>query len=157
MKRSNLNKWLEALRSDKYTQISGVLANAECTGGCCLGIFLIGPLGLKPDRTTDYFREEEEDPLDISIFSAINGLGEAIDETTVLPRPVTREHGFYTETGGAYIKNRVGILALQSVRTSKGICTSLAEANDRGVPFAEIADIIEANPTLFFTSIEEDV
>lgn len=56
-------KWVQALRSGDYTQISGLLwypkvNNVEVVGGgfCCLGVFMKVCLGFTPD-SRHYFKE----------------------------------------------------------------------------------------------------
>lgn len=138
MKRSILNKWLSDLRSGKYEQLEGLLLSADRKKGCCLGVFLHGALGLeaKPiEEESNFLGFEYETPCGIEL------------EAAVLPSHIADEYGFRSRQGAI----------LDGVRTSKGWSYyDLTAMNDSGVSFAEIADLIEAEPHKFFKSIEED-
>lgn len=108
-------KWIEALRSGKYNQAREILYNGE--GYCCLGILCdISGLG-KWTEDREY----------------INTFGDDSSLTT-LPEFVFTAMGFYES-------NPIPLQGMNlDIRKGDG---SLAELNDNGFTFSQIADIIE--------------
>lgn len=99
-------KWVEALRSGKYTQGKGMLETLDGRN-CCLGI-LCRIAGLEP-----------------VVMEGTKLFGSS---GTFLPEEIRDKMDLY-EINGRYRTKEV----------------SLAELNDDGISFEEIADIIEKN------------
>ena len=149
MKRSKLNRWLADLRSGKYSQATEFLLSEDKTCGCCLGVYLDGS-GLPPVKT-DLFRNGDEDISGWAWYDGDLRDGVPVYNGTCLPDKVAAEDGWHSDVGTCEKDGMAGF------ETSKGLMICLTEANDAGVPFTEIADIVEANPLWFFNTIEEDV
>lgn len=112
-------KWLAALRSGKYEQAKGYLYNG--TGYCCLGVACV-VAGLDPIEGKNGWQFETE--------------------RHYLPESVRDALGLAT-SDGAY-GSREGIHCLGSAEKD------LPSDNDnKGKTLEEIADIIEANPTIW--------
>lgn len=130
-------EWVEKLRTGGFEQTTECLHDRE--GYCCLGVALEHVLGVKPVGETEgefvYEYNGETVPSDALPPAAANAIGlrDALGGFAErdLPEAVAEEiwnrleHGHSTEC-------------------------SLAELNDRGFTFEEIADFIEAYPSAVF-------
>lgn len=115
MKKAIATKWVNALRSGKYTQTQNCLYDGE--GYCCLGV-LCDVLGKQ-------FKLSAADDEDIFVV-------EGSFNAETLPPEVRREAGVKDENGSIYFtENKEAII--------------LSKLNDDGVPFEEIANVIEQN------------
>ena len=117
--KENRQKWIKALRSETYEQTQLQLANKDRTAFCCLGVACdISGLGKweELDATSKYSTEH----------------GSKSGSISTLPKEVQEWLGLSDESG-TYSYSNVRNL-------------DLARANDIGVTFAEIADIIESEP-----------
>lgn len=143
MKRSKLNRWLVDLRSGKYSQAEGYLLSKDKTKACCLGVYLDGN-GPAPDTCKLIPRKDN----DVEGWAWVEHYANCEEaNVSTLPRAVVAEDGWRSNAGVVY----------PAFETSRGTMSCLTEANDMGVSFEEIADIVEANPLWFFKTIEEDV
>lgn len=125
----NQQKWVDALRSGKYTQATGALEIAGDRGNCCLGVacrLAEDDLKLKIDVVQD-------DHLKTTVVS-FNG------EHSLLPKDVQDWLGLRTNDGETEIEDEEG--------NTHNI--SLADMNDGGAKFTEIADFIEKYPEALF-------
>ena len=121
-------KWVEALRSGKYYQITGALRNA--LGHCCLGV-ACEISGLVKWKEAENEAGYLYGAYTLEAVVDLDTDDEAIF-TTELPEAVCDWLGVRYTDGG--------------FQDESGIFTSLANANDKGVTFAEIANIIESAP-----------
>lgn len=120
--KANRAKWVAALRSGEYEQTDGALHDQR--GFCCLGV-ACEVIGVEWVQTI----------LDGRIAYSANG------ETTVLPKAVQDAFGLNDDSGD-YIMGGDG---------EGGYCrNSLADLNDGGTTFLEIADLIESGPEGLF-------
>ena len=124
------DKWIEALRSGKYAQTRGTLCRSICesTSHCCLGVLTEIAIehGLKVEKT----RYEKDK--NIVVY---NG------NAAFLPMNVQ---------AWAEIKNVDGMMfggegIEADIEIGGKKYASLAQANDDGKTFDEIADVLEAN------------
>lgn len=125
----NAKKWVEALRSGKYSQTKAVLHRLQDDesghpgGYCCLGV------------ACEVFDQENPGVLH---RREVAGVEEMDDRTGSLPRQVREWIGLASEEG-RYDGHMGG--------------TALYLDNDRrGLSFSEIADIIESEPAGLFVS-----
>jgi hypothetical protein len=107
-------RWVQALRSGKYQQATGVLYDGN--GYCCLGV-ACDVLGIK-------FLQDGDGDFYADILCEYGAL-------CILPPQVRDMLGLRTRSGGSNVE-----------LTGSGR-TMLTELNDDGVTFPEIADIIE--------------
>ena len=125
MLNENAQKLVNALRSGEYAQIIGALH--KDSGFCCLGVAC--DLFIKETDTSPGWTK-----------SIWGGFTQSFDdETAVLPDRVRVWLGFRTNRGG--------------IHHSKEGYISLASANDAGVSFKEIADMIEDEPDGLFADV----
>jgi len=121
MKQEFKDIWVKALRSDEYKQTKGSLRNAD--GFCCLGVLCDL---VKDEVGIDW---AEADPWGVTYFG---------DMASVLPARVYILAEL--RTGSPKVKKPDGFKG----RGSEGLDTStLADLNDNGYTFEQIADIIE--------------
>lgn len=128
MLNENAKRLVAALRSGEYTQTAGVLHRLEAAGNrpaghCCLGV------------ACDLFADE----LDLRKVPDlhIEGFGAGDDiEYDYLPEVVRTHLGFATASG--------------TFDDGDGCSVSLADLNDEGATFSEIADTIESIPNGLF-------
>jgi hypothetical protein len=122
----NANKWVQALRSGKYKQTQGALTRVNKDGTaihCCLGV-----------ACDLYLAEHPQFPVkEANDYRRLYGKGKL---AAILPAEVQDWLGMATEAG--------------EYRVDGYIYNSLAGRNDSGVPFEEIADIIEQEPRGLF-------
>ena len=124
MKKNIMKKWVKALRSGEYLQGTGYLAQEDNIGNyrfCCLGVLC-------------NIMQEEKGGVRITDY-AFNFFGKKVysydGDDSVLKDKVKKWSG---------IKNGVGKFKYKNNRTG-----FLANLNDRGKTFKQIADIIEKN------------
>ena len=138
---ANRKKWVEALRSGKYSQASGILRNDtdHATGRklrgfeyCCLGVACeISGLGVwgagiddAPDEVRRYIPHEDGDE----------------SKMYLLPESVREWLGIGTHDGALY--------DLRKDDEDLSTPGSLTQANDNGETFQQIADRIEAGQVI---------
>lgn len=110
-------QWVAALRSGKYDQKQGQLRGECLTSFCCLGVLC--------DLHAQAYPHDNEKQWDLSKY---------MDMDDVLPEIVMKWAELRCNDG--YLPN--GSLHISGY-------SSLAEANDAGIKFPEIADFIEKN------------
>jgi len=142
MKREIAEAWAANLRSGEYIQGGGCLS--DYSGGvithCCLGVLMdmaveegiatkkMPSLGYNAVYTSNYSEEYRES-------AGILSLRE--ERTGTLTETVREWAGMFSPSGAV----RDGVIVGKDGYTYRG----LANANDNGVSFAEIADFIEKN------------
>ena len=116
--KENRKKWINALRSKRYQQTQLQLANKDLTAFCCLGVACdISELGQwQKLDTTSRYSTEH---------------GSKSGSISTLPKDVQEWLGLSDEAGTYSYSDQY---------------LDLVRANDIGVTFAEIADIIESEP-----------
>jgi hypothetical protein len=115
-----LTKWVEALRSGEYKQGTGFLC---CEGRyCCLGVLC--KINNRPLLLTEISKEEAAE-LGVIFDKSNNKLSPAFESAY----RVLQDLGSFPHNVYAWIRNQASF--------------SLADCNDKGLTFLEIADIIE--------------
>lgn len=139
--------WLAELRSTTVPQAKGYL---NCKDGmCCLGVLcdLAARQGLGSWNTDTIYDEEsgESALLEYSYFGADEG------DYEVPPEEIGTWAGFTPfETTNPVVKitpetkERYSIRSVNIDKSDGSYSTDLASLNDAGMPFSEIADLIEA-------------
>lgn len=124
-----VRRWVAALRSGEYAQTREALHNAETGGYCCLGVacdlFV---------RAHDGYEWRDDPNAPVTQLPAVAG-HDFLTADHLLPRPVAEWLGI------------PGAAAPEVVVEGSDYWDDLAplhELNDRGLPFDEIADLIEA-------------
>lgn len=142
---NNAKLWVDTLRSGKYKQTDNTLTKLDEDGNveacCCLGVAceLAVQAGVDITRLTTHpgGGDGEEDIIRYeAAYQWDNGTQDA-----VLPEPVREWLGLKT-FGGEYV--------MHDEEFDDEISTSLAEQNDNGATFEEIAQIIESEPEGLF-------
>lgn len=133
MKLDIMQQWTAALRSGEYQQGTGALRRNDETY-CCLGVLC----ALAAEEGIVSFDGPLGDDDKYSVFTPVSN----IRNSAYLPRAVKEWAGMNNTDSTA---GTAGTLADGMLNTSKGRFFSLAAANDEGVPFSEIADLIEAH------------
>ena len=135
----NARAWVAALRSRHYSQNRGALkvtgGSGRADGYCCLGVACeISGLGRWLDEGIK------------QAYRVRMSNGEYASSVDVLPTPVADWLGIATLEGSPMAG------ALMNADGSYDVPTwaSLAQANDAGVSFADIADLIEMNARELF-------
>jgi len=123
MKKSIMETWVRALRSGKYNQCKGQLKNNNSF--CCLGVL------------TDIYGEQEGIEWSQDEWLYINKCGDVRRECEGLTVNVQGWSGMTSSDG-----DRVRCVDSWDDE-GKSITDSLADMNDSGSSFEEIADIIE--------------
>jgi hypothetical protein len=119
MKRSDLNKWISALRSGDYEQgIGNLCCNDKF---CCLGVFL--------DVVKEPYQIREVKNLDKKYRTYGDNGCEA-----VMPTAIAEKYGFYSGLGVAFNHSYTPLYQLND--------------KDKKT-FSEIADILEAKPEIY--------
>ena len=138
MRKEIAEQWVQALRSGQYKQTTTRLKNAE-GGCCCLGVLCT----LAPKSVGEFN--------DLS-FEWVETVVEDNDgEYPCEPHEVRRDHYEDSELPTpvmtwAGVSDSCGTIGNEFFRGRDGKeYQSLAELNDSGMSFAEIADIIENN------------
>lgn len=128
-------EWLDALKSGKYEQCKGLLHKAG-DGYCCLGVAM-DLAGLANDE------EDQEDENGVSYFDEEGG-----DSNVELLPSVTRKLQLNEHSGK--IKDEYDF-------TQEGLPNNtLAELNDLGWTFTQIANLLETQPWLFFENFDKE-
>jgi hypothetical protein len=123
MKQEIKEKWVAALRSGEYRQTRSTLRDE--TGFCCLGVL-----------TDLYLKENDEEWVLINTHYSFD------DENLLLPQQVQEWAEIDTDPRLSLNEASSAIrIALESYQSN--IPPTLAVLNDYGVPFKEIADVIE--------------
>jgi hypothetical protein len=133
--------WLEALRSGNYAQCPGKLADGR-GGHCCLGV--LSELAVQEGVVTKEVEEHTYETLDGGL-----GIGYSVHygrymASNYLPREVA-EWAFepFDETSAYWENPRVNDPRPVNHPLRNGQNTDLANLNDEGLTFHEIADVIE--------------
>ena len=133
MKKEIADKWVKALRSDKYKQGKNALHNGSSY--CCLGVL-----------TDLYVNETNDGELTSKGYCDNDSDPDVKPQNEVAPHPVLKWSGLQDELGGNF---SCSFVSPEYEETGEGeefsMYDSLAEANDAGISFAEIADFIEEN------------
>ena len=126
----NVERWVKALRSGEYKQGAGALRSGDQF--CCLGVAcdLFDSSGWRP--SANHF-------LDSYLMNGIVRVG-ALPEEVMHWLGLSDSSGYLVTRGGGYIQ---------------GQWVSLADANDGGATFEEIADLIEDNADKLFKQAQD--
>jgi len=123
-------RWVEALRSGDYDQATGALRDATLEGYCCLGVAC--DLALT-DFASQKMGWDGPEVVWVPVYDdEVDEDGYAREEEH-LPIPVRDWLGLKHEAGSFNYKDEDGVITDES----------LAEMNDNGLTFLQIADIIE--------------
>lgn len=132
MRRKYLDLWLTALRSGQYSQTTGQLRNTcdpdKPSGFCCLGVLsdlVMDELGCKWSQYDEFTRD-----------------GSVICATMFLPEVVASHVGL-THPGARFLPNDIRHLEGFTAKAGTLTCASIANLNDNGYSFEELADILE--------------
>lgn len=125
----NAKRWVEALRSGKYTQAQHGL-HPESGGYCCLGV-ACDLYGKAHGIVFVLNASDDDDPYYYFL-----------EDSALLPRPVQEWLGLRTSDGE--------FSAPENIWGE----TTLAERNDAGATFEEIAAIVESEPAGLFRGEE---
>jgi hypothetical protein len=122
-------EWLAALRSGRYSQVTGSLHTVR--GFCCLGVWcdLKSPSGWEKDGGETTF--------------GLVASGEYCED--VLPDPYWRDLGLYNCVG----RHRDADDNLQLTDSNRDLW-NLAKRNDDGATFLDICSLVEVDPALWF-------
>ena len=112
-------EWVAALRSGEYEQTQSLLRDEN--GFCCMGVACDIYDSTKWNKVMAHTVEKGK-------FYCYNYM----DNTTSLPSELVRYFGISDWSANYFEKD--------------GNCSSLIDENDAGMPFHEIADIIESEP-----------
>lgn len=129
-------QWIAALRSGQYRQTKGLLENLETHGFCCLGVGC--DLFLK--ETRQIYDEELESALTAANYGPLGDV-----DYELAPEALVKK---------LRLRDRDGSIDLDWLE-SHGVehaPKSLADMNDTGATFTQIADFIEAYPEAVFVS-----
>ncbi len=139
MKRSLLNKWIARLEDPNAKQAREVLRD-ENGGMCCLGVLcdIVNP------NNWDYDDEQASYFWYVDLDSHLGG-GRNKDDTSL---PTILAEGLGMKSTGAY---------LPDYESGINSDLDLAQLNDEGKTFAEIAHILRTRPLDYIEEIEEDV
>lgn len=116
-------RWVEVLRSGKYRQLAGALADAVSPSRCCLGV-ACDPVVIGIDLDVRKTQWGPAPRLEFADAGAYN--------STTLPKRAGEALGF-----GPYV-------TVPRVVLSGGVDAQVTRLNDQGTSFEEIADLIEA-------------
>ena len=135
-------EWVEALRSGEYTQGTGRLRNDE-GGRCCLGVLC----DIAAAKGLGYWVQKEGDGgAPIWQFLAY-GKGDEIESGEALPPSPVSKWAFGSDEQGYGKTDNPTVPAPSTCPDENCGCEpgtiSLAELNDGGASFAEIAALIE--------------
>lgn len=136
-------EWLKNLRGGLYHQGRGYLCRLTKQGYCefcCLGI-LQDNFSDDDDKQLDDENIYEEYEGNYEFFSSKNN----VSTVAVLLEETAEEYGFHSQVGRFYKDGSIYYHHIDG-----GECSSLAEMNDYGMTFEEIADFVEANPEKSF-------
>lgn len=128
--------WIKALESDEYEQCINVL-HIQDDGYCCLGVAL-DVLGIEPQM---YVEDE-----DLDVMCALFPSGDERSRADTKALSAEQADALMLASGTGSVKKNY---------LSDGFpYCSLAEANDEGVSFKDIARWLKNQPHLFFTNFE---
>jgi hypothetical protein len=147
-----VDKWVKALRSDEYKQTQGKLKGEG--GFCCLGVLcdVATPVLKEQGIDAKWTKNEEDGEGD---FFEVPIIGDVPEKAQLaLPGVLVDLFGFQGSCGNVRSISRGLPKKARAILTKAGCGisegeTSLANLNDKGVPFKVIADIIEACPNTF--------
>jgi hypothetical protein len=141
-----MKRWVTALRSGDYQQSRGALRSTTAddkelgNNFCCLGVLC--DLYAKEHPNAAWVRGGDDDST--CWFDANTGPASADEEA--LPEAVRQWADMNDGLGRSKTEETVAKLqALLPDHKKKSWMTSLADINDDGVPFPQIADFIERN------------
>ena len=125
-------EWIAALRSGEYKQATGLLNN--CEGMCCLGV-LCDLYAKKHSEVEWVFKQPEE------YTGKLNGdLGTLFNEELSLPKEVMEWAGLSERNPSTPISQD----AEEAFPEAEHVWAhTLAELNDGGLTFPQMADVIE--------------
>jgi len=129
--------WVDALRSGEYQQTTELLHDNK--GLCCLGVASSLYCKLVRDISEPYTYVKKVGKVENGEYSTEEETVHCIkygDNHDILPKEVKDWIGLQRPDG--------------TFETDDGVPDSLADLNDSGKTFAEIADIIESRPTGLF-------
>jgi hypothetical protein len=122
MNKENMQKWVAALRSGDYTQARSVLRKKDTNEMCCLGVLC-------------------------DLYTKANDDGKWIDKTDVVDANSSTLGQVFNYEGSEFVgmppRDIIAWSGL-SVNRYDSFWGALAESNDTGSTFEEIADKIEA-------------
>lgn len=140
----NAKAWIEALRSGKYEQTDNTLtllnSNGEMCGHCCLGVACELAMAAGVDITRE-IKLSTGETREVATYMWENG-----SQNAVLPEPVREWLGLRTFGGEFFASDGVD----PDTGEQFDYDTSLAELNDSGATFEEIAKVIESEPEGLF-------
>lgn len=134
----HLNQWLAALRSGVYTQTHNWLKRTDqdgITGHCCLGV-------LCEVEGVESFEPEDKDEGYAYCWKFGKYGSNAVLDTSFIEQAFTL--GESGTLANAYVNVWDDPEDMENDLTPDNSYKSLAEMNDAGFSFAEIADILEA-------------
>jgi len=131
--------WISELRSGEWTQIKGQLGNAT-TGRCCLGVAsdVAMKQGLVEGMTCSIHMNGSNSQISSLVYSWPSNGGEPIEQSVMLPFPVDDRLDIHPD---GWYEVMYGTARDDIVEMS--FTTFLAECNDCGMSFNQIADLIE--------------
>lgn len=122
---ARVREWVEALESGEFGQVKRALYHPASNKACCLGVLCLKDPTLTQSLKTTTWQSPitgEEEGVDLMAFN---------ENTGVLPVSLFRELGFSTQTVDVY-----------DTADPDVVYASLADLNDAGLTFREIALII---------------
>ena len=152
-------KWLTALESGEYTQARGMLRDSE-DNFCCLGVMCDI---VQPDHWVKTTVKQEWYECDF-VWYYRDVMEENIVHNMDVPSSIRQKIRFRSPSGH-FFPNFIApqdpdfdrILQEGTTRVEQGErLTSLANLNDRGWTFKEIAGLVRRNPRVFFLSGDEE-
>ena len=136
MNRANVETWLAALRSGQYSQAKEVLHDQDNGGYCCLGV---GTHCMDPAHP--YLREEQGLP-DRELFEWLGLTASQIQLDEYDSSDVESDNSHFT--WDLMIPRTAIPESLNHLIRGYEQAIQVSRLNDNGVPFEEIADILEA-------------
>lgn len=132
-------KWLEALRNGKYSQTKHILKSD--TGMCCLGVLCDLYIA---EHDGKEWTAREPAPNDSMIVATYKSIGALDNSEVVPPAEVVLWAGLEKENPDTYILPKDSMYGATAAFTNVDYGgLSLAELNDSGLTFPQIADVIE--------------
>jgi len=125
-------KWVALLRTDEYEQLDGALCSGDGKRRCCLGVAADKRVtGIELASTISRHFVRGRWMMTREFIYAEPGMKSGRkNEMTTLPRPIQEAMGFHTDDIDVWCD---------------GGPEGVAGLNDGGVPFDQIADLIEAD------------
>lgn len=131
--------WIAALRSGKYSQTTAQLEDPDTGGMCCLGV---GCALFLPTTRNEIIDEEDD-----AVTEVRYGYKDEAD-AELAPDSLVRKLGLRNNEGSFEPPEGVDLPAVDGTPRE---ARSLAELNDAGWTFIQIADFVEAYPEAVFT------